>query len=216
MEGAPVAVVGVAGDTKFSSLRAPVRPTAYVPFRQQAQRSMTFALRSELPPSALLEPLQRVVREVDPNVPLFGVRTQRERVSEAMRPERLFALLVSGFAVLALLLAAVGIYGTLAYQVSRRTAEIGLRLALGAGPLDIARLVGREAVVPVGLGVLAGLAATFAFGRFAESLLYGTSSRDPVALVAACLTLLASALLAGALPARRAARIAPMQALRQD
>jgi ABC-type antimicrobial peptide transport system permease subunit len=156
------------------------------------------------------------VREVDPNVPLFELATQQQRLSEVMRNERLFALLVSSFAALALGLAGVGVYGTLAYQVSRRTPEIGLRMALGARAGHVVRLVVREAALPIGLGVVAGLAASFAAGRLVESQLFGTSPRDPLAFAGAGLALALSAALAAALPAWRATRIAPMRALRQD
>jgi predicted permease len=215
-ELAPLQVVGVASDTKFASIREPMRPTAYYPFRQSPQRSMTYALRSELRASELVPAIERAVREVDPNVPLFAIATQQQRIGEVMRGERLFALLVSGFAALALLLAGVGVYGTLAYQVSRRTPEIGLRIALGARRNHVVRLVVREAALSVGLGVAAGIAAAFAAGRLVESLLFGTTSRDPLAFAAACLALALCAALAAALPAWRATRIAPMQALRQD
>ena len=212
----PVTVVGVVGDTKFASIREPMRPTVYYPFRQLLQRSMTYALRSELPPSALVPAIERAVREVDPNVPLFELASQQQRISEVLREERLFALLVSGFAVLALGLAGIGVYGTLAYQVSRRTPEIGLRMALGARRAHVVSLVAREAALPIGLGVLAGVLASLAAGRLVESLLFGTSPRDPLAFAAACLALVLLAAVAAALPAWRATRIAPMRALRQD
>jgi ABC-type antimicrobial peptide transport system permease subunit len=216
LSGAPVEVIGVAGDTKYDSLREPARPTVYLPFRQHEQRSMTFAVRSELALEALVPALREAVKRVDPNVPLFEIYTQAERVSGTMRQERLFAALVSGFALLALLLAGIGVHGTLAYQAARRTPEIAVRLALGAGPADIVRLVLREALVPVAVGILLGVAASLAAGRLLESQLYGTTPRDPLALVAASLMLVLSSALAGWLPSRRAARTAPAQALRQD
>jgi predicted permease len=216
MSGAPVEVVGVAGDTKCDSLREPARPTVYLPFRQHEQRSMTFSVRSSLAPEALVPALRDAVKRVDPNVPLFEIATQSERVSETMRQERLFASLVSGFALLALLLAGIGVHGTLAYRVARRTPEIALRLALGARQGDIVRLVLREALLPVALGVLLGIGASLTAGRLLESQLYGTTPRDPLALAAASLMLVLSSALAGWLPSRRAARTAPAQALRQD
>jgi predicted permease len=216
MSGTPVEVVGVAGDTKFDSLREAARPTVYVPFRQNPQRSMTYAVRSELAPEALVPLLREAVKQVDPNVPLYEIRTQAERVSEAMRQERLFAAIVAGFALLALLLAGIGVHGTLAYQAARRTSEIAVRLALGARPGDIVRLVLREALVPVAVGIPLGVAASLAAGRLLESQLYGTTPRDPLALVAASLVLVLSSALAGWLPSRRAARTAPAQALRRD
>ncbi len=211
-----VEVVGVAGDTKFDSLRAAVRPTAYVPFRQKGQYSMTFVLRSEAEPRALLPALRRAVAQVDPNVPLYRVRTQVQQIAEATRRERLLASLLSGFSMVALVLAGVGIYGTLAYQVARRTPEIGLRAALGARTRDVARLVLAEALAPVGVGVGIGLAASLLAGRLIESTLFGVTPRDPVVLLVAAAFLLAGALVAAWPPARRAVRIAPMEALRQE
>jgi predicted permease len=216
MNDRAVEVVGVAGDTKFDSLRAAVRPTAYVPFRQKGQYSMTFVLRSEATPQALLPALRRAVALVDPNVPLYRVRTQVQQIGAATRRERLLASLVSGFSLVALVLAGVGIYGTLAYQVARRTPEIGLRAALGARTRDVARLVLAEALAPVGIGIGVGLAASLLAGRLIESMLFGVTPRDPVVLLVAAAFLLAGALVAAWPPARRALRIAPMDALRQE
>jgi predicted permease len=216
ISGRAAEVVGVAGDTKFDSLRAAVRPTAYVPFRQEGQYSMTFVLRSAAAPEALLPELRRAVAQVDPNVPLYRVRTQVQQIGEATRRERLLASLVGGFSLVALVLAGVGIYGTLAYQVARRTPEIGLRAALGASTRDVARLVLAEALAPVGVGIAIGLAASLLAGRVIESMLFGVTARDPVVLLVAAAFLLAGALVAAWPPARRAVRIAPMDALRQE
>jgi predicted permease len=216
MGNKPVEIIGVAGDTKFDSLRAAVRPTVYVPFRQNAQFSMTYAVRSEVEPKALIAAVRRAVESVDRNVPLYEVRTQAERINESMRRERLFASLLSGFALLALALACLGIYGTLAYLVTRRTPEIGIRLALGAKPADVVSLVLRESTAPVMAGVVIGIAGSLAAGRLVESTLYGLRPRDPVTLLIAAAVLAGSALLAGWLPAHRASRIAPMEALRHE
>jgi len=216
ISGRAAEVVGVAGDTKFDSLRAAVRPAAYVPFRQSEQYSMTFVLRSEAAPEALLPALRRAVAQVDPNVPLYRVRTQVQQIAEATRRERLLASLVSGFSVVALVLAGVGIYSTLAYQVARRTPEIGVRAALGAGAGDVARLVLADALAPVGVGVVIGVAASLLACRMVESMLFGVTPRDPVLLLVAVAVLLAAALVAAWPPARRATRIPPMEALRQE
>jgi ABC-type antimicrobial peptide transport system permease subunit len=216
MNDRAVEVVGVAGDTKFDSLRAAVRPTAYVPFRQKGQYAMTFVLRSEAAPKALLPALRRAVAQVDPNVPLYRVRTQVQQIAEATRRERLLASLLSGFSLVALVLAGVGVHGTLAYQVARRTPEIGLRAALGARARDAARLVIAEVLAPVGVGIGVGLASALLAGRLIDSMLFGVTPGDPVVLLVAAGFLLAGALVAAWAPARRAARIAPMDALRQE
>jgi len=216
MNGRAVEVVGVAGDTKFDSIRAAVPPTAYVPFRQKEQLSMTFVLRSEAAPGALLPLLRRAVAQVDPNVPLYRVRTQVQQIANATRGERVLATLLSGFSLVALVLAGVGIYATLAYQVARRTPEIGLRAALGAGAGDVSRLVLKEVLGPVGVGIVLGLAASLVSGRLVESMLFGVTPQEPVVLLLAAGILLASALAAAWSPARRATRIAPMEALRQE
>ena len=216
LEGRAFEVVGIAGDTKFDSLRAAVRPTAYLPYRQEPQSSMTFVLRSELPPVALLPALRRAVAEVDPQVPLYQVRTQVQRIGEATRHERILAWLLSGFSLVALALAGIGIYGTLAYQVAHRTPEIGLRAALGARAGDVVRLVLGEALAPVGVGIVIGLAASLLAGRLLQAMLFGVTPADPVVLLLAGAFLLAGALVAAWSPARRAMRIAPMEALRQE
>jgi predicted permease len=216
MNGNDVEIVGMAGDTKFESLRRAVPATIYIPFRQNAQYSMTYVVRSETEPKALVAVVRRAVESVDPNVPMYEVKTQVEQINEVIRRERLFAALLSGFAVIALVLASMGIYGTLAYLVTRRTPEIAVRLALGAQRADVVGLVLRESIAPVLAGVVVGVAGSFAAGKLVESMLFGLKPQDPLALAAASAILLGSAILAGWWPARRASRIAPMAALRQE
>ncbi|MPZ16588.1 MAG: FtsX-like permease family protein [Luteitalea sp.] len=207
-------IIGVAADARFDSLREAAPPTLYLPYRQHPQSSMTFAVRLAGSPDAVRGSIRRAVEEIDPNVPMFGIRTQEAQISVAMGPERLLAQLVSGFALLALLLACLGIYGTLAYSVARRTSEIGLRMALGADRWDVVRMVLRESVVPVVLGVALGLGAAAVATRVIESMLFGVTPHDAPTLLAAALILTGSALLAAWLPSRRAARVDPMSALR--
>ena len=216
MSGAPVEVIGVAGDTKYDSLREPARPTVYLPVppARAALDDVRGPLGARARGARALAPGGREASRRERAA--LRDHTQAERVSGTMRQERLFAAIVSGFALLALLLAGIGVHGTLAYQAARRTPEIAVRLALGAGPADIVRLVLREALVPVAVGILLGVAASLAAGRLLESQLYGTTPRDPLALVVASLVLVLSSALAGWLPSRRAARTAPAQALRQD
>ena len=216
MNGNLVEVIGVAGDTKFDSLRRAAPATVYIPFRQNVQFSMTYVLRSEIGPKTLAAAARRAVESVDPNVPLYEVKTQAEQINAAMRNERLFATLLSGFALLAVALACLGIYGTLAYLVTRRTPEIGLRVALGAKRWDVVGLVLRESAAPVVVGVVAGVAGALAAGRLVESMLFGLKPRDPLTLLTAAAVLTGCALGAGWWPARRASRIEPMEALRHE
>jgi predicted permease len=211
-----IEVVGVAGDAKFESIREATRPTIYIPFRQNFQSSMTYAVRTRMDPRSLVSDLRRAVATVDPNVPLYEIRTQVDRIDESMRRERLFASLVSGFAVVAVGLACLGVYATLAYLVTTRTSEIGVRLALGAKRADIVLSILRESAIPVVSGIVMGVAGSLAAGRLVEGMIFGLQPRDPVALISAAVVLLGSALIAGWLPAYRASRIAPMQALRHD
>jgi len=212
----PTTIVGLSTDTKFERLRRASPATVYVPFRQNRQFSMTYVVRSQSDPKALLPAIRDAVRGVDPNVPLFEVKTQLEQLDLNIKPERLFASLLSGFAALSLLLACLGIYSTLAYQVTRRTSEIGVRMALGARRPAVVALVMRESAIPVILGVAVGIGTALAAGRMVKSFLYDLEPGDPVTLVAVGAALLASALVAAWVPARRAARIAPMEALRYE
>lgn len=216
MNGAPAEIVGMVGDTKSDSLKHETRPTVYIPFRQHPQRSMTYALRSSAEPDALVVAVQAAIRGIDPNVPMYQVKTQVEQINQGIRRERTLAALLTGVAVLGLVLACLGIYGTLAYLVTARTPEIGLRLALGARGADIAAMMLKESGVPVVAGVLGGIWVSLSAGKLVESLLYGVESRDAVSLSAATGILLLSGWIAAWLPARRASRVAPMDALRHE
>jgi predicted permease len=211
-----VEVVGLAADAKFSSLREAAPPTVYFPYRQHAQHLVTFAARAAGDPGALVDSIRRTLAALDPDVPLFDVRTQGEQLDLATRQERLFALLVSGFAFLALLLACLGTYGTLAYSVARRTPEIGLRMALGAERSDVVLMMLRESLGPVAAGVALGLGGAVAGTRLLQSMLFGIAGQDSATLAVAAIVLVISALLAGWLPSLRASRLDPMSALRCD
>ena len=211
-----VAVIGLVGDAKYSDLRGPAPATMYLPFRQHAQHSMTFAVRAAGDPESLIAALRKAVEGVDANVPLFKIRTQVEQVSQAMQQERLFAHLLVAFGLLALFLACLGLYGTLAFAVNGRIPEIGLRMALGAQRRDVSAMILKGSLAPVGVGLGIGLAAAALSTRFIESMLYGVQPNDPLTLAAAAMILTASAGLAAWLPARRAARVDPMRALRYE
>jgi ABC-type antimicrobial peptide transport system permease subunit len=156
------------------------------------------------------------VQEVDKDLAVYDVRTQQQQVDSTMSRERLFVTLTSAFGLLALILASVGIYGILAQNVSRRTPEIGIRMALGAARADIVVMVLREASVLAVIGVGIGAGAAAALGRYVQAILFGVTPIDPIAIGGAVSAMLAMALLAGWLPARRASRLEPMAALRHE
>jgi predicted permease len=212
----PTEVVGLVGDVKFQDIRGTPPATVYLPYRQHKQRAMTFAVKTAAEPSALVGSLRATLASLDPNVPIYALRSQEEQIDLAMRQARLFAHLVSSVAVLALLLACLGIYGTLAYSVVRRTPEIGVRMALGADRARVVRMVLRESLAPVVAGLTIGLIAALAGSRLVRAMLFGLEPNDPVTLAAAALLLLATALLAAWLPSYRASRVEPISALRCD
>ncbi len=209
-----VTVVGLAADVRFDDIRTPPEPTAYVPFRQHGQHVATFALRTAGNPADLMPVVQKTVARLAPDVPPYNIRTQEQQIDDAVRRERVFASLVSGFAVVGSLLACLGIYGTIAYSVARRTSEIGLRVALGARSTSVIWLILRESIGPVLLGLAAGVAAALALTRLIESMLFGLTPQDVVTYMIAATFLLASAIVAAWIPSRRAARVDPMSVLR--
>jgi predicted permease len=206
-------IIGVAGDTKYDSLRREVHPTVYVPV---TGGGATFELRTSSSSSALIPAVRRTVGDVDNNIPIFGVRTQSQRIDELLSQERLIARLGSCFGGLALLLACVGLYGLLSYEVARRTREIGIRMALGAERADVLRGVAGQGLRVTVVGVAAGIAGGVAVTRFLSSLLFGLKATDPLTFAGVSLILIAVALLACYLPARRATKVDPMVALRYE
>ena len=215
LEGESAEVIGLVGDVKFYAREAPL-PTVYVPYPQSRQRAMTFAVKTSAPPSALAGSIRAALAALDPNVPIYALRTQEEQIDLAIREARVFAHLVSGVAVLALLLASLGIYGTLAYSVVRRTSEIGVRMALGADRARVVRMVLRESLAPVLVGLAVGLVIALAGSGLVRAMLFGLEPNDPATIAAAAVLLLVTAVLAAWLPSRRAARVEPMSALRCD
>jgi predicted permease len=206
-------IIGVAGDTKYNDLRREVHPAVYVPV---TGGGATFELRTASSPSALIPAVRRTVSDADNNLPIFGVRTQSQRIDELLTQERLIARLGSCFGGLALLLACVGLYGLLSFEVARRTREIGIRMALGAERADVLRGIAGQGLRITIVGVVAGLAAGAAVTRFLSSLLFGLKASDPVTFAGVSLILIAVALLACYLPARRATKVDPMVALRYE
>jgi ABC-type antimicrobial peptide transport system permease subunit len=178
--------------------------------------SMTYYLRTSQPSEAAVALVRKRVRAIDPNLPIYGVRTMIQLVSDSLIIERLIAGLSTAFGVLATLLAAIGLYGVLAYKVTGRTQEIGVRLALGAHSGNVVWLVLREALLLLAVGLALGLPASIALAHYVRGQLYGVHFADPTSLGFAVLCLTAAAVLAALIPARRASRVDPTQALRYE
>lgn len=209
-------IVGVVGDVKQYGLQEDVLPAIYVPHAQRSSPFMTVVVRSTLPPDHLVPAIRRRLAAIDRDVPMVQVRTMDRVIADSVADRRLPMLIVSGFAAAALLLGAIGIYGIVAYSVAQRTQEFGLRMALGARRGDVARLVLGQGLRLALSGLLIGLLGSFAAARLIAGLLFGIGPYDPMTLGATSLVLLAVALLACYMPARRAARVDPMVALRCD
>lgn len=209
-------VVGVVGDIKMTSLEAAAGPAVYVPHRQLAIGMMTLVVRTDLEPTSLVGSVSAAVRSLDPELPLADVKTMEAVVDATIARPRVIASLLTAFAVIALMLAGVGVYGVMAYAVTERTHELGVRMALGATRESVMSLVVGQAAKLVVAGVAIGLVGAVALTRVLESLLYDTDARDPWTLAATAVVLLAVALLAAAVPALRGTRIMPTQALREQ
>ena len=210
-------VIGICADTLYNTVRDPARPLHFDLYVDQKDfRGATFMVRSTRPPDALTADLRQVIRRIDLDLPMTNIRTQQQQIAANLQQERMFAALTTGFGLLALLLATVGIYGIVAYTVTQRTNEIGIRLALGAQRPQVRAMVLREAASLSLLGVAIGMAAVLALVRLVKTMLYGLQPRDPVSLAATALLLLAVAFLAAWLPALRASRVEPTVALRHE
>ena len=209
-------VVGVVGDV-LGSLVQPASPfTVYVPYTQNPWQSATLVVRTDaaVPDPAAL--VREALIEVDPNLPVALIRTMESQMSGSLSQQRFAGLLMGAFAGAALFLAALGVYGVLAYLVRQRAREISVRMALGARQVDVARLIVKRGMVIIGVGAVAGLAAAAALTRVMTSLLFGVSATDPITFVTVTGFLVLVALVASYLPARRAAKLDPMQVLRDE
>jgi len=213
-----VEIVGVCGDARYYRVRKEVQPTFYTPYWQvdEGVHDATFAISTQLDGHALLPSLRDAIRQIDTNLPMLDVRTQDEQIAANLRQERIFAVLSSGFGVLALALACVGIYGIMAYSVANRRNEIGIRLALGAQPGQVRAMILRESTRLSIAGIVAGVGTALFLTRLVKSMLYGIQPNDPLTISCGVLLLLAVALAASWIPARRAARVQPMDALRHE
>jgi ABC-type antimicrobial peptide transport system permease subunit len=177
---------------------------------------MTYEIRTRMTPEAILPSLRKVVHQVDPDLPLVNVRTEEQQIEVDLRQERVFVTLTSGFGVLALVLACVGIYGIMAYSVANRRNEIGIRMALGAKPRQVRGMILQESSVLAVAGIVVGVGSALGLTRLVKSMLYGIQPWDPVTMLGGVSILMAVALAASWIPARRAARIQPMDALRHE
>jgi predicted permease len=213
-----ITIVGVCADAKYARLREDPEPTFYMPYWEEKNGLgwANFAVKTRMDRAALAPLLRNAVAAVDSNLPVLGIHTQDEQIAATVQNERIIADLTAGFGVLALVLASIGIYGILAYSVSRRTSEIGIRMALGARPAMVLGMVLREAAWMALIGVITGLGVALGMGRLIASMLYGLKPWDPATLAGAALILTAVALGASWIPARRAANINPIQALRHE
>jgi predicted permease len=212
----PAEIVGVTADARYTSLRADPPPTAYLPWRQDPGSRVTFVIRAGGDPLGLAQSVRKAVREVDPTLPVVNLRTQDEQIARSLTRERLFAGLATLLGGVTLALCAIGVFGLLAYTVSRRTQEMGIRLALGARAAQVRWMVIRQSLAMTAIGLALGIPGAVFGSRVLESLLYGLSPGEPVMLAAACLLLLVVAVAAAWWPARRAASVDPLVALRTE
>jgi predicted permease len=212
-------IIGVARDTRYGGIREAIPPLVYLPYLQDrpaAPGEMSFVARTVGDPMASMAVIRQAVQSVDRDLPLRNVRTQSELIALSFTRERLFATLSSFFGLLALALVSIGLYGVMSYTVARRTHEIGIRMALGAQSANVLRMVMGESLLLVLIGLAIGLAGALATTRLIAGMLFELTPNDPLTIALATLLLLAVAALAGWLPARRAARVDPMVALRHE
>ena len=215
-DGKPIEIIGVAEDGKYFSLSEPRKPAWWGPLEIWYSSNAALIARTNMNPAEALRLIRDASRDLDPTLPLYSAGTLLERLDLPLFPARMAASALGSFGMLALILAATGIYGVMAYAISRRTREIGIRMALGASPRQVLRIVARRALILIGAGTAAGLALALAAGRFFEQILYGVKPADPLTLVIVLLLMAAIAGLACWIPARRAIRINPVTALRQE
>jgi predicted permease len=212
-----IEIVGLVQNAKYSSVKKPVPPVFFRPYRQDTAIGFnTFYVRTGLEPHQLFATIRQVVAKADPNLPIENLRTLPEQVRQNVFLDRLITMLSAAFAALATLLAAIGLYGVLAYTVTQRTREIGLRMALGAQPSRVRGMILAQVGRMTLIGGVVGLVGAVWLGRLAESLLYQLTGSDPLVLAASAIVLSMVAFGAGLIPAERASRVDPMHALRYE
>src|SRR6267154_1870754 len=212
-QGSSGEIVGIVGDTKFRSLRSEIAPTLFVP---AGGGEAVFEIRTAVDPRSIIPAVRSVVSQLDNNLPLFSMKTESEQIERSLFQERLIACLSSFFGALSLLLACVGLYGLLSYEVTQRTREIGIRMALGARPPDVLRIVVLQGVGLSVVGAIIGILVALGATRYLASLLYGVRPFDPPTFLSVVLLLSLVALAACYIPARRASRVDPLVALRYE
>jgi len=215
-ESDQIEIVGVVRDVKYNSLRDAAPPTKYMPFFQDRLSGGVFHVKTTGDPALVIPAIREAVRQIDPNLPVTNVSTQMEQIEGRFAQEKLFAQAYTLFGSLALLIASIGLFGLMSYSVTRRTNEIGIRMALGAQRSDVVQMVMRESLVLVCSGLMLGLATALAAGRLIKTLLFGLSPADASTIVVSVVVMIAVSTFAGYLPARRASRVDPMVALHYE
>jgi predicted permease len=212
-------IVGVVADARYGILKGPIDPVAYLAYTQSIWGPvgpMFYELRTDGNPNRIVESVRDIVRRADNRIPVANVQTQRERVNGMIGQEIAFARLCTAFAVLALTISCVGLYGTMSYNVARQTSEIGIRMALGAQRRQVVRMILREVVMVLTLGLAISVPAAWSASKLVKSFLFQIEPHDPASLSIAVSILVCATILAGYIPARHASRIDPLLALRHE
>jgi predicted permease len=209
-------IIGVCGDTKYHSVRSDMAPTMYHSYRQGPGGSVSFEVRTVLPELSIVPTVRKVVSSLDESIPIQGLTTQTDLFNRSIIMERLSTALCSSLAILTVILACIGLYGLLAYDVAQRIGEIGIRMALGARPKDVAGPIIRQAVLLAVIGIGLAMPVVLVFSKAMRSIVYGIKPHDPLTMISAAALTIAVAALAAWLPARRAAKTDPMEALRYE
>jgi predicted permease len=213
----PFRVAGVVRNAHYTRVREQPEPIAYIPYTAlDGLHEMTFAIRTVLPPLSIANAVRHAVADTDAAIPVANIKTEEQQIAESIATERLFSGLVSAFGLMAALLAAIGLYGVMAYSVARRTVEIGIRLALGAHRSGVQWMVLRQSLWMVALGLAIGIPVSLALTGFVQKTLYGIQPTDPASFTAAVVLMTVVGAAAAWIPARRAARVDPIQALRSE
>jgi predicted permease len=211
-----IEIVGVVQNAKYAAVKQEIPPLFFLPYRQEGPGLTNIYVRGAMEPEKLLSIVRPVIAEIDPNLPVESLRTMDQTVTNSIAPDRIVTILSAAFALVATLLASVGLYGVLAYTVIQRTRELGVRMALGAAPRDVRGMVLRQVGLMTVVGCVAGLVAAVGFGRLAQSLLFDVKGYDPLVLAGTTVVLVLVAMGAGFVPARRASKLDPMRALRYE